>query len=86
MITIITQHLKMLSDELERHDPLPFAGPEILTFEFLLYTLRQKAPMEFDEYLQVLLSEVKTGRRQDEERINHVRNQLSDTIELNTFT
>jgi hypothetical protein len=86
MIKNISAAINRLSEELDTISPLPFAGSEILTLEFLVYTLRHYAPMEFDEYIEVLLEEVRSKRPQEAEKINHYRNQLSDVIELNVFT
>ena len=56
----------------------------IVMLEVLAETLRDKAPMEFDDYFDVLREELPKGQHADGDRLNAHRHELSDILILNT--
>jgi hypothetical protein len=60
------------------------AAVTVISFELLAETLRNKAPMEFDEYVEVLMAEIAKGREASGPLIHEYRGALTDVVILNT--
>ena len=80
----VSEELTTTCRSLRRKYGLKFSVPEIIILEYIVLALRARAPMELDEYLQVLSQEVKKGEFADGDTLNVFRHQLADSLTLNS--
>lgn len=86
LITLTQTGLLSLARELSVTFDLEAGDCMVIIFEIMADIMRARAMLEFDEYLAVFSEEIKKMPLADQDRLDVVRFELADIIELTAST